>query len=56
MAMWKDQLYLPMVRSSDIIVYNVEPFAYEETITVGDLTRPSDIVAIEDVLYVSEFK
>ena len=56
MAIWKDHLYLPMVRSSDIIVYNVEPFACKETIKVGDLTRPSDIVATEDVLYVSEFK
>ena len=55
-AIWNDKLYLPVSKSSDIRVYNVEPFTYLKTITVNGMKRPSDIVADEHALYISEFE
>ena len=55
-AIWNDKLYIPVVRSPDIRVYNVDPFEYQRTITVNGMKRPSDIVASDDVLYVSEYE
>ena len=38
-----------------IHVYNAEPFAFNRTITVDGMKMPVDIVASENVLYVSEW-
>ena len=56
MAIWNDKLYLPVSNSPDIRVYNAEPFAFQRTITVNGMKRPHDIVASENVLYVSEIE
>ena len=53
-AIWNDELYIPAIYSSDIHVYNADPFAYNITITVSGMRNPYDIVASENVLYVSE--
>ena len=53
-AIWNDTLYLLVYQSPDIRVYNVDPFAYQRTITVYGMKRPCDIVASGNVLYVSE--
>ena len=55
-AIWDDKLYLLVPRSPDIHVYNVEPFAFQRTITVNGMKEPYDIVADENVLYVSEWE
>ena len=55
-AIWNDQLYLPVSRSPDIRVYNVDTFEYQRTITVNGMKIPFDIVASENVLYVSEWE
>ena len=55
-AIWNDKLYLPVVRSPDIHVYNADPFEYQRTIPVNGMKRPYDIVASENVLYVSEWE
>ena len=56
-AIWNDQLlYLVVDLSPDICVYNADPFAYQRTIAVSEMKRPSDIVADEHAIYVSELK
>ena len=55
-AIWNDKLYLLVPYSSDIRVYNAEPFAYERTITVRGMKDPYDIVADRNILYVSEYE
>ena len=55
-AIWNDKLYSPDARSPYIHVYNVDPFEYQRTITVNGMKRPSDIVASDNVLYVSEWE
>ena len=55
-AIWNDKLYIPSAQSPDIHVYNVEPFAYQRTITVEGMKGPYDIVARDNVLYVSEYR
>ena len=54
-AIWNDNLYLPAAQSPDIHVYNADPFEYQRTITVEGMKSPYDIVASENVLYVSEW-
>ena len=51
--MSKDKLFCIHPKSSDIDVYNIEPFAFQRTITVEGMKRPFDIVAGDNVLYVS---
>ena len=53
-AIWNDKLYLSSTGRPDILVYNAEPFVYRRTITVEGINMPYDIVASENVLYVSE--
>ena len=59
-AMWNDKLYLLfpglLSQSPDIRVYNADSFKYQRTITVGGMKDPYDIVASDNVLYVSEFQ
>ena len=55
-AIWNEKLYLPAPRSPDIHVYNVDPFADQRTIRVNGMKRSYDIVASENVLYVSEYE
>ena len=55
-AIWNDKLYLPVPKSPDIRVYNADPFAYQRTITVNGMKFSHDIVASENVLYVSELE
>ena len=54
-AIWNDKLYIPSP-GSPYIVYNVDPFAFQRTIAVKGMKIPEDIVASENVLYVSECK
>ena len=55
MASLNDELYMIRNGSSCIDVYNIEPFASQRTITVEGIQRPFDIVASENVLYVSGY-
>ena len=55
-AIWNDKLYLPVPESPDIRVYNPEPFAYQRKITVTGMKGPYDVVASENVLFVSEYE
>ena len=55
-AIWNDTLYLPVPRSPDIHVYNADPLAFQRTIMVRGMKIPYDIVASENVLYVSEYE
>ena len=49
-----EELFCIFPNSRAIRVYNNEPFALQRSITVKGMKRPYDIVASEDVLYVSE--
>ena len=55
-ATLNEELFMICPRSPDINVYNVEPFVFQRTITVEGMNRPWDIVAGQNVLYVSEYK
>ena len=52
--MSNDELFCIFPVSSDIDVYNIEPFAFQRTITVEGMKIPFDIMAGDNVLYVSE--
>ena len=49
-----DELFMMIPNSPHIEVYNIEPFAFQRTITVEGMSCPCDIVASENVLYVNE--
>ena len=53
-AIWNDKLYLLVLKSPKIHVFNVEPFAHQRTITVNGMKIPNYIVADTNALYVSE--
>ena len=53
-AISNDELFCIFSKSSDLSVYNIEPFAFQRTMTVEGMKRPYYIVAGENVLYVSE--
>ena len=58
-AISNDQLFCIFPNSShstDIKVYNIEPFTFERTIKVEGMKRPYDIVASENFLYVGEYE
>ena len=55
-AIWNDKLYLPSARSPSIRVYNVDPFVFQRTVRVIGMKIPFEIVADENVLYVSEWE
>ena len=52
--MSNDELFCIAPGSSDIDVYNIVPFAFQRTITVKGMKSPFDIVAGDNVLYVTE--
>ena len=54
-TIWKDRLFFLAYGSPDILVYNTDPFAFNRTITVNGMKMLVDIVASENVLYVSEW-
>ena len=45
-ASLNDELFMIRNCSSCIDVYNIEPFAFQRTITVAGMQRPFDIVAV----------
>ena len=49
-----DKLFFIRPNSPGINVFQIEPLAYQRTITVEGMNDPCDIVAGENVLYVSE--
>ena len=49
-----DEMFCIFPNSRAIRVYNNEPFVFQRTITVKGMKRPYDIVAGDNVLYVSE--
>ena len=55
-AISKDKLVCVFPNSPDIDVYNIEPFGFQRTLTVKEMKDPWDIVASENVLYVSEYE
>ena len=52
-ATLNDELFMIRLCSPDIKVFNVKPFVFQRRITVEGMEHPYDIVAGENVLYVS---
>ena len=53
---WNDELYVVTYQSPYIDVYDIDTLAHRRKITVEGLVSGYDIVAHENVLYVSEYK
>ena len=52
----REELFITLQQSSDILVYNIHTLAFQRNVTVKGLINPWDIAVHANVLYASEFQ